>query len=55
MPEEFVLFSGTANLVRSEAIAAELGVPLAAAQVERFPDGEVSVRLGGRCGGRTSF
>jgi ribose-phosphate pyrophosphokinase len=46
MSEEFVLFSGTANPALSGQIARELGAPLAAAQVERFPDGEVSVRLG---------
>lgn len=43
--EDFVLFSGTANPALAESIAATLGVPLGACAVERFPDGEITVRL----------
>jgi ribose-phosphate pyrophosphokinase len=40
-----VLFSGTANRALAEAIAAEVGVPLGAAEISRFSDGELFVRL----------
>lgn len=40
-----LLLSGTANPALAVAVAGELGFPLAAAEVERFPDGEVTVRL----------
>lgn len=40
-----LLLSGTANPALAAAVAGELGVPLARAEVERFPDGEVTVRL----------
>jgi ribose-phosphate pyrophosphokinase len=42
---EFAIFSGTANPRLSAAIAAELGVPLRACRVDRFPDGEIAVQL----------
>jgi ribose-phosphate pyrophosphokinase len=42
---EFVLFCGTANPGLGRSVANELGVRLGRSQVERFPDGEVSVRL----------
>ena len=45
MTDNFVLFSGTANPNLGEAVAAELGVRLGACAIERFPDGEFSVRL----------
>ena len=45
MTDNFVLFSGTANPNLGEAVAAELGVRLGACAIERFPDGELSVRL----------
>jgi ribose-phosphate pyrophosphokinase len=40
-----VLFSGSANLPLSEAIAAVLRVPLGRRELERFPDGEIHVEL----------
>ncbi len=40
-----LLFTGNANPSLAAAIAAELHLPLAACTVERFPDGEISVRL----------
>ena len=45
MHHEFTVFAGTANPALAEAVARELGVRLGACQVERFPDGEISVRL----------
>jgi ribose-phosphate pyrophosphokinase len=42
---EFTIFSGTANAALAAAIARELGVPLGACVVDRFPDGEVAVQL----------
>lgn len=41
----FILFGGTANPVLVERIAGILGGRLGRCTVERFPDGEVSVRL----------
>lgn len=43
---DFVLFTGTANPKLGQDIAAELGVELGKSDVQRFPDGELSVRLG---------
>jgi ribose-phosphate pyrophosphokinase len=43
--DEFSIFSGTANPRLAEAVARALGVPLGAADVERFPDGEVTVHV----------
>jgi ribose-phosphate pyrophosphokinase len=45
MTPDCLLFAGTANPALVAAIAAELGVRTASCAVERFPDGEVSVRL----------
>ncbi|MBV9772783.1 MAG: ribose-phosphate pyrophosphokinase, partial [Gemmatimonadetes bacterium] len=45
MREDFVVFGGTANPPLAAAIAKELNVPLGQRVVERFPDGEVSVRI----------
>lgn len=45
MANELSIFSGTSNPRLAEAVAQALGVPLAAAVVDRFPDGEVTVHL----------
>lgn len=45
MEQDFVVFSGTANPAFAERVAREMGVAPGGAEVERFPDGEVSVRL----------
>lgn len=45
MPKNFVLFAGHANPDLAEAIAADLGMPPGACVIERFPDGEIGVRL----------
>lgn len=42
---DFVLFGGTAHPELATSIAHVLGVRLGACQVERFPDGELSVQL----------
>lgn len=41
----FLVFGGTANPGLAEAVAREMGVAAGAAETERFPDGEVTVRL----------
>ena len=46
MPRELSVFGGTANLPLAEAIARALGGSLGARAIERFPDGEIEVRLG---------
>jgi ribose-phosphate pyrophosphokinase len=43
--QRFAILAGTANPELAAAIARELGVPLGGCVVDRFPDGEVSVRL----------
>jgi ribose-phosphate pyrophosphokinase len=45
MSDSFTLFAGTANPDLAMAVAREFGVPLGGCAIERFPDGEVSVRL----------
>lgn len=42
---EITLFAGTANPALAEAVATELGIRVGASCVERFPDGEMTVRL----------
>ena len=51
----FTVFAGTANPELAGAVARELGVRLGASAVERFPDGEVSVRLEEPVRGREVF
>jgi ribose-phosphate pyrophosphokinase len=53
MEESYTLFAGRANVPLAAAIAAHLGIPLAACRVERFPDGELSVRLEASVRGQT--
>lgn len=43
--QEIVLFAGTANLTLATAIAQTLNLPMGNCITERFPDGEISVRL----------
>jgi phosphoribosylpyrophosphate synthetase len=45
MSERFTLLAGTANPALATAIALELGVQTGGCVVDRFPDGEVAVRL----------
>lgn len=43
--KDFTLFAGTANPELAARTAGELGMPLGECAIERFPDGEISVRL----------
>ena len=45
MTDDVRILAGTANPALAEAVAGQLGERLAARSVERFPDGEVAVRL----------
>jgi len=45
LAEEFSIFCGNASRKLAEAVARSLGVPIGAATVERFPDGEVSINI----------
>jgi ribose-phosphate pyrophosphokinase len=45
MANDLSIFSGTSNPPLANAVAQALGVPLGAAVVDRFPDGEVTVHL----------
>ena len=42
---KLVLFSGNGNIALSEAIAKQLNLKLGASKVERFSDGEISVKI----------
>src|SRR5438105_15022207 len=55
MMDALTIFAGTANPDLAQSIARELGVQLGACQVERFPDGEASVRLDEPVRGREVF
>jgi ribose-phosphate pyrophosphokinase len=51
LSRDVTLFSGRANPALAAAIARDLGVPVARCVIDRFPDGESSVRLEeGVCG-----
>jgi len=45
VPDNMVLFSGTANPALSEAIARDIGVRLGSVEISQFSDGEFFVRL----------
>src|ERR1051325_1773514 len=55
MSSDFLLFCGTANSPLADAVARELHVSLGHCQVERFPDGERTVRLDEPVRGRDVF
>src|SRR5919202_6284135 len=55
MTDGFIIFAGTANAELAASVARELGVRLGACEVERFPDGETSVRLDEPVRGREVF
>src|SRR5438045_6843427 len=55
MTDALTIFAGTANPDLARKVARELGVQLGACQVERFPDGETSVRLYEPVRGREVF
>lgn len=45
MSSDFTIFAGSANPALAAAIARELHIQVGACTIERFPDGEVTVRL----------
>jgi ribose-phosphate pyrophosphokinase len=45
MHDDFTIFAGRANVALATSVAVEMGARLGACSVERFPDGELSVRL----------
>jgi ribose-phosphate pyrophosphokinase len=45
MNNSFTIFAGRANVALATGVAVEMGARLGACSVERFPDGELSVRL----------
>jgi phosphoribosylpyrophosphate synthetase len=45
LAEDFSIFCGNASRRLGDAIARTMGVPIGAAAIERFPDGEVSVEI----------
>jgi ribose-phosphate pyrophosphokinase len=55
MHNDFIIFSGRANVALATSVAVEMGARLGACSVERFPDGELSVRLDEPVRGREVF
>ena len=55
MTGDFIIFTGTANPDVAARMARELGVELGACAIERFPDGEVTVRLNEPVRGRDIY
>ncbi len=55
MESHIKIFSGNANRPLAERIADRVGVPLSEARVERYPDGEISVRFEETVRGRDVF
>ncbi len=45
------IFSGNANKPLAEKVASYLGTPLGQAELGRFPDGEIKLRITRTCGG----
>jgi ribose-phosphate pyrophosphokinase len=55
MTNGIVIFAGTSNAELAARVAHELGVKLGVCQIDRFPDGETSVRLDEPVRGREVF
>jgi ribose-phosphate pyrophosphokinase len=55
MNDSFTIFAGRANVALATSVAVEMGARLGACSVERFPDGELSVRLDEPVRGRKVF
>jgi ribose-phosphate pyrophosphokinase len=55
MNDSFIIFAGRANVALATSVAVEMGARLGACSVERFPDGELSVRLDEPVRGRKVF
>jgi len=52
---EMQIFSGNANPALAEEIVAHLGIPLGKAEVSRFPDGEIQVKIDENVRGQDVF
>ncbi|HSX20286.1 MAG TPA: ribose-phosphate diphosphokinase [Gammaproteobacteria bacterium] len=50
-----LLFSGSANVSLATKVAAELDIPLAAANISRFPDGETQIHINTPLKGKHAF
>lgn len=55
MYDRLKIFTGNANRLLAEEIAAYVGMPLGAAEVKRFSDGEISVAIGENVRGTDVF
>jgi ribose-phosphate pyrophosphokinase len=55
MNDSFTIFAGRANVALATSVAVEMGARLGACSVQRFPDGELSVRLDEPVSGREVF
>ena len=55
MKDDFMVFSGTANLPLAEAVAAQLGRPLNKIDIKHFPDGETFCQVVEGVRGRDVF
>ena len=55
MNDSFTIFAGRANVALATSVVVEMGMRLGACSVERFPDGELSVRLDEPVRGREVF
>lgn len=55
MKDSFTIFAGRANVALATSVAVDMGARLGACSVERFPDGELSVRLDEPVRGRAVF
>ena len=55
MNDSFTIFAGRANVALATSVAVEMGARLGASSVERFPDGELTVRLDEPVRGREVF
>ena len=55
MKDDFMVFSGTANLPLAEAVATQLGKPLNKIDIKHFPDGETFCQVVEGVRGRDVF
>ncbi len=55
MSYELLIFSGNANIPLAQEICDYLGLPLGKAQVKKFSDGEIAIKLGENVRGRDVF
>jgi len=51
----YKVFSGTANIEFSKAVAKHLSIPLSGATIQRFSDGEISIQISESVRGRDVF